>query len=148
MAPPEHKGRLFRRPLCCWARTVTKVNALLLESVNIFAYRSIPDARGGNQVKQSEFRRWLASQGAPFEDGAKHLRVYLNGRQSTLPPHLSHEIREGLRKAILKRLGLSQDPPCETEFVVKGVWICCGFLPMSSPTVMASSCLSPISRKP
>lgn len=88
-------------------KTVTKVNALLLESVNIFAYRSIPDVRGGNRVKQSEFRRWLAGQGATFQDGARHLKVYLNGRQSTLPRHPSHEIREGLRKAILKQLGLS-----------------------------------------
>ncbi|MBB3014894.1 type II toxin-antitoxin system HicA family toxin [Cupriavidus alkaliphilus] len=32
--------------------------------------------------------------------------VYLNGRQSTLPHHPSHEIGEGLRKAILKQLGL------------------------------------------
>ncbi|RAS05815.1 mRNA interferase HicA [Cupriavidus alkaliphilus] len=32
--------------------------------------------------------------------------VYLNGRQSILPRHPSHEIGEGLRKAILKQLGL------------------------------------------
>ncbi|WP_407637519.1 type II toxin-antitoxin system HicA family toxin [Cupriavidus taiwanensis] len=42
-----------------------------------------------------------------LQRGAKHVRVYLNGRQSTLPRHPSHEIGEGLRKAILKQLGLS-----------------------------------------
>jgi len=59
------------------------------------------------RVKQSEFRRWLAGQGATFSEGAKHVRVYLNGRKTTLPRHPSHEIREGLRKSILKQLGLS-----------------------------------------
>ncbi|EYS85155.1 mRNA interferase [Cupriavidus sp. SK-4] len=58
-------------------------------------------------MKQSEFRRWHAGQGATFSEGAKHVRVYLNGRQTRLPRHPSHEFREGLRKAILKQLGLS-----------------------------------------
>lgn len=57
-------------------------------------------------MKQSEFKRWLASQGATFKQGSKHLKVYLNGKQTTLPRHPSHEIGEGLRKAILKQLGL------------------------------------------
>ncbi|MDG2617765.1 type II toxin-antitoxin system HicA family toxin [Thermoleptolyngbya sichuanensis XZ-Cy5] len=57
-------------------------------------------------MKQSEFKRWLAEQGATFKQGKAHLKVYLNGRQTTLPRHPSHEISEGLRKAILKQLGL------------------------------------------
>jgi mRNA interferase HicA len=57
-------------------------------------------------MKQSEFRRWLAAQGATFEEGTKHLKVYLNGKQTTLPRHPSHEIGEGLRQRILKQLGL------------------------------------------
>lgn len=57
-------------------------------------------------MKQSEFKRWLAAQGAIFKQGKSHLRVYLNGKQSTLPRHPSHEIGEGLRQAILKQLGL------------------------------------------
>ena len=57
-------------------------------------------------MKQSEFRRWLAAQGATFREGTRHVRVYLHGRQSTMPRHPSHEIGEGLRKAIIKRLGL------------------------------------------
>jgi len=57
-------------------------------------------------MKQSEFRQWLASQGATFKQGKKHLKVYLNGKQTSLPRHPSHEIGEGLRQAILKQLGL------------------------------------------
>ena len=57
-------------------------------------------------VKQSEFKRWLEAQGATFKQGKKHLRVYLGGRQSTLPRHPSHEIGEALRRAIIKQLGL------------------------------------------
>jgi mRNA interferase HicA len=58
-------------------------------------------------MKQSEFRRWLAEQGATFANGKRHLKVYLNGKQSTLPRHPSHEIGEGLRRQILKQLGLT-----------------------------------------
>ena len=57
-------------------------------------------------MKQSEFKRWLAGQGATFENGKRHLKVYLNGRQTTLPRHPAQELGEGLRKAILKQLGL------------------------------------------
>lgn len=57
-------------------------------------------------MKQSEFKRWLAEQGATFIQGKKHLKVYLNGKQTTLPRHPSHEIGEGLRQEILKQLGL------------------------------------------
>jgi mRNA interferase HicA len=57
-------------------------------------------------VKQSEFKRWLADQGATFKQGKKHLKVYLNGKQTTLPRHPAQELGEGLRKAILKQLGL------------------------------------------
>ncbi|WP_422879645.1 type II toxin-antitoxin system HicA family toxin [Noviherbaspirillum cavernae] len=60
----------------------------------------------GGAVKQSEFKRWLADQGATFKDGSRHLKVYLNGKQTTLPRHPSHEIGEGLRQAILRQLGL------------------------------------------
>lgn len=57
-------------------------------------------------MKQSEFKRWLESMGAHFKQGKKHLKVYVGGRQSTLPRHPSHEIGEALRKAIIKQLGL------------------------------------------
>ncbi|OZI43877.1 type II toxin-antitoxin system HicA family toxin [Bordetella genomosp. 5] len=57
-------------------------------------------------MKQSEFVRWLRAQGAAFRHGSRHLKVYLNGRQTTLPRHPSHEIGESLRLRILKQLGL------------------------------------------
>lgn len=57
-------------------------------------------------MKQSEFRRWLVAQGVEMKNGKKHLKLYYNGQQSTMPRHPSQEIGEGLRKAILKQLGL------------------------------------------
>lgn len=57
-------------------------------------------------MKQSEFKRWLAKQGVTFEEGSNHTKVLLNGKQTTLPRHPSHEIGEGLRQKILKQLGL------------------------------------------
>ncbi|TDV39504.1 mRNA interferase HicA [Paraburkholderia caballeronis] len=56
-------------------------------------------------MKTSEFRKWLAEQGATFKEGAGHTKVYLNGKQTTLPRHAG-ELKEGTRKAILKQLGL------------------------------------------
>lgn len=56
-------------------------------------------------MKTSEFRRWLAQQGATFAEGSKHTKVYLNGRQCTMPRH-AKEMNEALRQAILKQLGL------------------------------------------
>jgi mRNA interferase HicA len=56
-------------------------------------------------MKTSEFKRWLKAQGATFSSGAKHDKVYLNGRQSILPRH-GAEIGEGLRQRIMKQLGL------------------------------------------
>lgn len=57
-------------------------------------------------MKQSEFQRWLAAQGATFSHGTRHLKVFLNGKQTVMPRHPSQEIGEGLRKSILKQLGL------------------------------------------
>jgi mRNA interferase HicA len=59
-------------------------------------------------MKTSEFRRYLASLGATFREGARHAKVYLNGRQTTLPRHGSHELGERLRRAILRQLGVKQ----------------------------------------
>jgi mRNA interferase HicA len=52
-------------------------------------------------VKQSEFKRWLADQGATFKEGTRHAKVFLNDKQTTLPRHPGHEIGEGLRQKIL-----------------------------------------------
>lgn len=60
-------------------------------------------------MKVSEFKRWLAARGARFVEGGRHTKVYCNGRQTTLPRHPSHEIGEGLRRQILKQLGLKDE---------------------------------------
>lgn len=59
-------------------------------------------------MKISEFRRQLEALGARFEEGAKHTKVYLNGKQTTLPRHPSQEIGEPLRRAILRQLAVKQ----------------------------------------
>ncbi|HEY4381227.1 MAG TPA: type II toxin-antitoxin system HicA family toxin [Acidobacteriaceae bacterium] len=57
-------------------------------------------------MKSSEFKRWLADQGATFKPAkGSHFKVYLNGRQSTLPMH-NKELGKGLVEAIKKQLGL------------------------------------------
>lgn len=55
-------------------------------------------------MKQSEFVRWLAAQGATFKDGSKHLKVFLNGEQSHLPRHPSAELKTGLVEGVKKKL--------------------------------------------
>jgi mRNA interferase HicA len=47
-------------------------------------------------VKSSEFKRWLADQGATFKPGKGfHLKVTLGGKNSVLPMH-SKELGTGL----------------------------------------------------
>jgi mRNA interferase HicA len=60
------------------------------------------------RVKSSEFKRWLAGQGATFRPGkGSHLKVSLNGRNSVLPMH-NKELGTGLVAAIKKQLGISE----------------------------------------
>ncbi len=57
-------------------------------------------------VKSTEFRRWLAEQGATFRPGkGSHLKVYLTGKRSILPMH-NKELGTGLVESIKKQLGL------------------------------------------
>jgi mRNA interferase HicA len=56
-------------------------------------------------MKTSAFKRFLATKGAKCAEGAKHTKVYLDGRQCTLPRQ-AKEISEGLRKSILRQLGI------------------------------------------
>ncbi len=58
-------------------------------------------------MKNSEFARWLKSQGVIFKQGTKHTKLFLDGKQSTLPRHAA-EINDQLRKAIIKQLGLKE----------------------------------------
>jgi mRNA interferase HicA len=60
----------------------------------------------GGAVKQSEFVRWLSKQGATFKDGSRHLKVYLDGKQSHLPRHPSAELKTGLVEGVKKQLGI------------------------------------------
>ena len=57
-------------------------------------------------MKQSEFVRWLTKQGARFEDGTKHLKVYLNGEMSHLPRHPAKELKMPLVEGVKKKLKL------------------------------------------
>ena len=57
-------------------------------------------------MKSSEFKRWLAAQGAIFKPGkGGHLRVELNGRISVLSMH-SKDLKTGTVEGIKKQLGL------------------------------------------
>jgi len=57
-------------------------------------------------MNANEFKRWLAKQGATFEQGkGSHLKVRLNDKCSVLPMHAS-ELKTGLVEGIKKQLGL------------------------------------------
>lgn len=57
-------------------------------------------------MKSSEFKRWLASQGALFEHAkGSHVKVLLNGKTSYLPMH-SKDLKTGTVEGIKKQLGL------------------------------------------
>jgi mRNA interferase HicA len=57
-------------------------------------------------VKSSEFKRWLAAQGAIFAPGkGSHLKVELNGKISVLPMH-NKDLKKGTLEDIKKQLGL------------------------------------------
>ena len=57
-------------------------------------------------MTSSEFKRWLAAQGATFKPGkGSHLRAELDGKVSVLPMH-NKELGTGLVAAIKKQLGL------------------------------------------
>lgn len=45
--------------------------------------------------------------GVDVTNGSNHLKLRFRGRRSVMPRHSSDEIKEPLRKAILKQLGLS-----------------------------------------
>jgi mRNA interferase HicA len=53
-------------------------------------------------MKYSEFRRWLKAQGVEFQT----FKVSLNGKSTVFPDHGAKEMGEGLRKSIIKQLGL------------------------------------------
>lgn len=52
----------------------------------------------------NQFRRYLQSLGAEFDEGKGHTKVYLNGKQTVLPRHGTRDMGEGLRHKILRQL--------------------------------------------
>jgi mRNA interferase HicA len=69
-----------------------------IDHINVIVYT--------DRVKSSEFKRWLAEQGATFKPGkGSHLKVYLRGKQSVLPMH-AKELKKGLVEGIKRQLGL------------------------------------------
>jgi len=58
-------------------------------------------------VNSKQMRKWLEQQGATFQAGrGSHVKVFLNGKQSTLPMHGTSELGKGLEAAIKRQLGL------------------------------------------
>ncbi|MEQ1529739.1 MAG: hypothetical protein ABL925_10510 [Methylococcales bacterium] len=78
-----------------------------IDFINNFVYNSL-SKQGKYDMKLSEFARWLRAQGVTFKEGKKHTKLYFGTRQSVLPRHAA-EIGEGLRKTIIKQLGLKED---------------------------------------
>ena len=52
----------------------------------------------------NQFRRYLRSLGAEFDEGTRHTKVYLNGRQAVLARHGTRDMGEGIRQKILRQL--------------------------------------------
>ena len=58
-------------------------------------------------MNSKQMKKWLEHQGATFQPGkGSHLKVFLNGKQSTLPMHGAAELGKGLEAAIKRQLGL------------------------------------------
>jgi len=57
-------------------------------------------------VTSNELKRWLASRGCTFEEGAKHTKVFYRGEWSLLPRHGAKELKTGTVEGIKRKLGL------------------------------------------
>ena len=58
-------------------------------------------------MNSKQMRKWLEQQGATFQAGrGSHVKVFLNGKQSTLPMHGTSELGKGLEAAIKRQLVL------------------------------------------
>ena len=55
-------------------------------------------------MNTEQFKRQLLALGATFKQGSKHTKVYLNGKQTTIPRH--KEVSEQLVMLIMKQLGI------------------------------------------
>ena len=60
-----------------------------------------------SRMNSKQMKKWLEQQGATFQPGkGSHLKVFMNGKQSTLPMHGPAELGTGLEAAIKRQLGL------------------------------------------
>lgn len=59
------------------------------------------------ETKRVQTLARIESQGVDVANGSNHLKLRFHGRRSVMPRHPCDEIKEPLRKAILKQLGLS-----------------------------------------
>ena len=58
-------------------------------------------------MNSKQMKKWLEQQGATFSTGnGSNLKVFLNGKQTTLPMHGATELGKGLEAAIKRQLGL------------------------------------------
>lgn len=57
-------------------------------------------------MKISTFIRELRSLGVRVTDGTRHLKLYLNSKQTTCPRHFGKEIPPAFAAKIKKQLGL------------------------------------------
>jgi predicted RNA binding protein YcfA (HicA-like mRNA interferase family) len=77
----------------------------------LIAFYTHPQKEGAVVMKHSEFIQWLVQQGVEFQRSrGGHLTAKINDKQTKIPgppgsPD-SKEIGEGLRRAIIKNLGL------------------------------------------
>ena len=55
-------------------------------------------------MKRNDLIQQLEALGAEFKEGRKHTKVYLNGKQTTIPRH--KEIKEGTARATKKQLDI------------------------------------------
>jgi mRNA interferase HicA len=87
--------------LCCRRSPALRLAALMRCLRNATELFSI------GTMNSKQLKKWLEQQGATFQPGkGSHLKVFLNGRQSTLPMHGSTELGKGLEAAIKRQLRL------------------------------------------
>lgn len=60
-------------------------------------------------MNSKQMKKWLEQQGATFVQGkGSHLKVFLNGKHSSLPMHGTQELGKGLQAAIKRQLGVKE----------------------------------------
>jgi mRNA interferase HicA len=57
-------------------------------------------------VKQTEFVRWLKSQGVVLKNGKGHLKAYYNGKQTSVDRHPGKELTNQYVEVVKKQLGM------------------------------------------